>query len=63
MLFQLDVMCIIGCAYLLAPPPARVCAVTQEVDRRDVPAPRGAHTATMVGSQYMWLFGGYGGYG
>jgi len=51
-------MCILAC-----PPPARVCAVTQEVDRRDVPAPRGAHTATMVGSQYMWLFGGYGGYG
>ncbi len=28
----------------------------------DVPAPRGAHTATLVGSQ-MYIFGGYGGSG
>jgi len=30
----------------------------QEVERKDVPAPRGGHLATMVGSEFMWLFGG-----
>jgi hypothetical protein len=30
----------------------------QEVERKDVPAPRGGHSATMVGSEFMWLFGG-----
>lgn len=35
----------------------------QEVARRDVPAPRGGHTATMVGPSAVYLFGGYGGFG
>lgn len=35
----------------------------QEVARRDVPAPRGGHSATMVGPSHVYLFGGYGGYG
>ena len=35
----------------------------QEVQRSDVPAPRGGHTATMIGSDKVVLFGGYGGFG
>ena len=35
----------------------------QDAAHKDVPAPRGGHSATLVGTDAVWLFGGYGGFG
>ena len=35
----------------------------QDASHKDVPAPRGGHSATLVGTDAVWLFGGYGGFG